>query len=128
MKKIVKAVKTEDRLFSDIVCLIEDARKKVSKAVNLVMVYTNFEIGRLIVEHEQQGSHRAQYGAETLQHLSARLTEHFGKGYSYVNLRNIRQFYLVYSKSAHNLLANSTEVHFSLSRTHYLQLMRIKDK
>ena len=61
------------------------------------MVYAYFEIGRHIVEHEQQGEARAEYGKALFKDLSAKLTARFGEGWSYPHLNNIRQFYLVYS-------------------------------
>lgn len=61
------------------------------------MVEAYWEIGRRIVEEEQNGKERAEYGKEILQNLSKELTEEFGKGYSYRTLREIRQFYLMFS-------------------------------
>jgi queuine/archaeosine tRNA-ribosyltransferase len=61
--------------------------------VNTLQVLTNFEIGRRIVEHEQQGKARAEYGKALLKELSARLTEEFGKGFSVTNLKLMRQFF-----------------------------------
>lgn len=88
--------KREDSLFERISALIEEARKRVVTTVNIAEVYTKYSIGQYIVEDEQQGEYRAQYGKQVLQNLSARLTERFGDGWSYSNLRQIRQFYLVY--------------------------------
>ncbi|MBO4345799.1 MAG: DUF1016 family protein, partial [Victivallales bacterium] len=69
---------------------------------NLAMVYCNYDIGRMIVEEEQQGKLRADYGKKILQSLSKRLTERFGKGFSYRNLKLFRQFYLAYCPSYGN--------------------------
>jgi len=57
-----------------------------------------WQIGRLIVEHEQQGNSRAAYGKQQLQTLSTQLTDEFGKGFDASNLRNMRRFYLCFSK------------------------------
>ena len=84
---------------------------------------------------EQQGEYRAQYGKQVLKNLSERLTERFGDGWSYPSMKNIRQFYLIYSKrldtvypidtpKAKHCLANS-EPRFTLSWSSYLVLMRI---
>lgn len=73
-------------------------RKNAKTAVNLSMVYAYYEIGRMIVEEEQRGKERAAYGAQLLKELSAYLTKNYGKGFSVANLKNIRQFYKVYSK------------------------------
>ena len=84
----VKALVTEVRK------LIATARSAAATTVNTLQVLTNFEIGRRIVEHEQKGEKRAEYGAELLKELSARLTEEFGKGFSVTNLKLMRQFFL----------------------------------
>ncbi|MDD5483751.1 MAG: DUF1016 N-terminal domain-containing protein, partial [Kiritimatiellae bacterium] len=68
--------------------------------MNAVQVLACFEIGRRIVEHEQKGTARAQYGKEALKELSAKLTTEFGTGFSERNLRNMRKFYLVYQSRA----------------------------
>ena len=73
------------------------ARKNAKTAVNLTMVYAYYEIGRIIVEEEQRGERRAAYGQQLLKGLSDYLTQNFGKGFSVGNLKNIRQFYKVYS-------------------------------
>ena len=86
-------------LFQDIKTLLHNARSQVIRAVNTTMVQTYFEIGRLIVEHEQQGKEKAVYGKESLKALSHNLIEEFGKGFSVDNLENMRKFYLTYGKS-----------------------------
>lgn len=89
--------------------------------VNTTMVRTYFEIGRIIVENEQNGKSRAEYGKETLKNLSERLTKDFGKGFSVENLDRMRFFYRTYSNSS-TVLTN-----FELSWSHYLFLMRIEN-
>ena len=114
--------------------VLAHARKNAKTAVNLSMVYAYFEIGRMIVEEEQHGANRAAYGTQLLKELSAYLTKNFGKGFSVGNLKNIRQFYKVYSEDQigetvfsqfGNLPAVSTGRKFYLSWSHYLKLMRI---
>lgn len=114
--------------------VLEAARKNAKTAVNLSMVYAYYEIGRMIVEEEQNGENRAAYGKKILKELSDYLTEHYGKGFSVGNLKNIRQFYKVYSNDQigetvfsqfENLPAVSTGRKFFLSWSHYLKLMRI---
>lgn len=83
-------------LITELRGLIHSARYAVATTVNTLQVLTNFEIGRRIVEHEQKGAERAEYGAELLKELSVRLTEEFGKGFSERNLRSFRAFYLNY--------------------------------
>ncbi len=77
--------------------LILAARQTVSRGVDLVQVNTCFEIGRHIVDQEQQGKGRAEYGGEVLIGLSEKLTAEFGKGFSRSNLEYMRWFYLAYS-------------------------------
>lgn len=85
--------------FDRIADLIESSRRKVASAVNLTMVYTYYEIGRMIVEEEQQGKERAEYGKSVLKILSAKLSERFGRVFSVDNLQNMSRFFQVYSVS-----------------------------
>lgn len=70
----------------------------MKKATDLAMIYSYFEVGRRIVEEEQTGADRAQYGQYILKELSEYLTKNFGKGFSVTNLKQMRQFYLVYAQ------------------------------
>jgi len=85
-------------LLLNISVLLDNARKKVVSTVNQTMVITYFEIGRMIVEDEQNGENRAEYGKAILKDLSLHLTERFGKGFSETNLRQMRNFYDLYSQ------------------------------
>ena len=143
-----------DVLFERISDLIEQARRRVMTSVNITEVYTKYSIGQYIVEDEQQGNARAEYGKQVLKELSARLTERFGDGWSYPTMKNIRQFYLIYSKrlnsvepieeeKAKQCLPNSNNeptsksatpsqksddnISFTLSWSHYLVLMRVEN-
>ena len=119
------------KFFSQIVDLLQSARNTVVRTINQTMVHTYFEIGRMIVEEEQNGKDRAEYGKKLLQELSKTLTREFGKGFSETNLKQMRQFYLAYSISQtvsdesekQNQQTGSNE--FKLSWSHYLKLMRI---
>ena len=97
-----KDISTNDKdindLFLKVVDLVTQARNRVATAVNIAEVYTKFHIGQYIVEYEQKGETRAEYGKAVLKELSKRLTDRLGDGWSYSNLRQIRQFYLVYGK------------------------------
>jgi len=73
--------------------LVQSARKTAATAINSLQVITSFEIGRMIVEHEQQGAQRAKYGQLVLKTLSDRLTAEFGRGFSRSNLQNMRLFF-----------------------------------
>ena len=138
--------------------LITEARKRTVAAVNTAMVYTYYEIGRMIVEDEQQGEQRAEYGKYVLKNVAEQLTRKFGKGFSLTNLELMRKFYKVYSQIPQTLSEELTDtlttegansetvsrkystpltipqksqtlsdqVHFTLSWSHYLKLMRIE--
>lgn len=127
-----KALNT--KFFTQIVDLLQSARSKVVRTVNQTMVLTYFEIGRMIVEEEQDGKERADYGKQILKELSKVLTNEFGKGFSVDNLENMRRFYLVYGKSetlsriSENAISASSSRNFDLSWSHYLKLIRIDDK
>lgn len=114
--------------------LLHSARQQVVRQLNLAMVHTYFEIGRMIVEKEQEGKDRAEYGKQLLIGLSKALTNEFGKGFSTTNIQQMRSFYLAY-QNQQTLSANSkTEIqqtasaNFKLSWSHYLKLMRIDDE
>jgi len=88
---------TTDDLFRRIVEIINDARGCVARVVNSAMVQAYWEIGRQIVEVEQQGDPRAGYGEQVLVQLSDRLTQRFGRGFSLPHLKRMRQFFKVYA-------------------------------
>ena len=111
-----------DALYLKIAELLQSSRQAVLRNVNQAMVYTYYEIGRVIVEDEQQGKERAEYGKQVLKELSKQLLSSFGKGFSVDNLQNMRQFYLVYSNY------ETTSRIFNLSWSHYIKLMRIKNE
>ncbi|MCC4264755.1 PDDEXK nuclease domain-containing protein [Oceanimonas baumannii] len=98
---------------------IEQARGRVQQAVNSAMVQGYWEVGRLIVEHEQQGQSRAEYGRQQLQSLSQQLTSRLGKGFDVRNLRHMRQFYLTFP------IRNALRT--ELSWTHYRTLLRLEN-
>ncbi|PKO91395.1 MAG: DUF1016 domain-containing protein [Betaproteobacteria bacterium HGW-Betaproteobacteria-10] len=83
-------------LLGEIKSLIENARNTAVRQVNALQVMVNFEIGRRIVEEEQQGANRAEYGRQLLQTLADGLTSEFGKGFSQRNLEYMRKFFLAY--------------------------------
>lgn len=118
----MKPTKSSLELAEKISDLLHIARQKVVRTVNSTMVLTYFEIGRMIVEEEQQGDDRAKYGIQLIKNISARLTSEFGSGFSQRNIEQMRQFYLVYSK------AQTVSAEFKLSWSHYLKLMRMQDE
>jgi hypothetical protein len=88
----------QNDFYNKISNLLNEARKSVVQAINKTMVYTYFEIGRMIVEEEQNGKERAEYGKQLISDLSERLSNEYGKGVSTTNLKQMRTFYLTYSK------------------------------
>ena len=86
-----------------VITLIENARRKVASVANVALVYTYYEIGRMIVEDEQGGNRRAGYGEKTLEDLSSKLTARFGRGWSKENLKLMRRFFVEYSNSVNTV-------------------------
>lgn len=141
VNEITKTSDNIEDLLDKVSGLIEQARTYVKTSVNTAEVYTKYYIGKYIVEYEQKGNVRAQYGKQILQELSKNLTARFGMGWSYPNLKNIKQFYLTYAKrlntdisvdgkKANQWLANSESFGyqcFKLSWSHYLILMRVEN-
>lgn len=122
------------KFFLQIVDLLQSARNTVVRTINQTMVHTYFEIGRMIVEEEQNGKDRAEYGKSILQELSKTLTREFGKGFSVTNIQQMRNFYLTYQKQqtlsvkSENAIQQTASVEFKLSWSHYLKLMRIDNE
>ena len=104
-------------LFSRIASLIETSRARVVTAVNVAEVYTKYEIGRYIIEDEQGGSIRAQYGKKVLKELSEKLTRRFGDGWSVDTLEKCRKFYHIYMISATPSRKLATDTSFNISET-----------
>jgi predicted nuclease of restriction endonuclease-like (RecB) superfamily len=117
-KLATKIAKQDAKFFSGIAELLTAARANAYRAVNFVMVETYWKIGQRIVEYEQNGRDRADYGEYLIVNLSKYLTDIFGKGFSEANLRNIRQFYLIFPEFATHRVAN-------LSWSHYTRIMRL---
>ena len=126
--------------------LVQRARRAASQNINTLQVATNFEIGRRIMEYEQKGKHRAEYGKQTLIELSRQLTEELGHGFSLRTLKYIRRFYLEYHETVPRIpqilsakspgkmpmespigqtLSAQFVSQFTLSWSHYVFLMNI---
>ena len=84
--------------YKKVLNLLKEARESVVRTVNNTMVYTYLEIGRMIIEEEQNGNERAEYGKQILKELSNRLSTEFGKGFSVTNLQQMKNFYNIYGK------------------------------
>jgi predicted nuclease of restriction endonuclease-like (RecB) superfamily len=136
-------------LVKEIRDLVQNARRAASRNINTLQVATNFEIGRRIVEHEQQGNRRAEYGKRILIELSNRLTEELGRGFSERNLESMRRFYLEYRENVPRIpqtvsaklpvkipmetpigqtLSDLFTHRFTLSWSHYVFLMNIDNR
>ena len=131
-----------DKLCQNSIELIKYARNITAKQVNNVQIMTYYSLGRWIVEVQQQGKHRAEYGKKIIINLSKKLTEEFGKGFSESTLEKARKFYLTYKdrisetlftefaiKKSETVFTIFEEEHpFVVTWSHYLQLMRIENE
>jgi len=135
----------ESDFYEQVSDLLASARRFAKRQLDRAIVSTYYEVGRMIVEREQKGQKRAQYGAKLIKGLSVYLTERYGKGFSIVNLKGIRKFYLVYASSIGQTLSALSEKNvsqtgifdenaqkeqtlsakFNLGWSHYQILMRI---
>ena len=136
-------------LVKEIRDLVQSARRTAAQNVNTLQVVTNFEIGRRIVEFEQQGSRRAEYGKRIVIELSRQLNTEFGRGFSETNLEYMRRFYLEYHETVPQIpqtvsgklpAKTPTETpirqtqsaqftpRFTLSWSHYIVLMNIDNR
>ena len=107
-------------LYQNICEVLKKARATAYKAINFAMVQAYWSVGQLIVEDEQQGKKRAEYGKAVLEEVSKRLTEEFGKGFDVSNLRYMRLFYLNFR--------NCDTLRHELTWSHYRMLLRVKDE
>ena len=112
-------VEIEDSIYKEIKSILEQARNKVYKVANSTMVQAYWNIGRVIVE-KQGGNNKAEYGAALIKNLSKKMTKEFGKGFTVANLKNMRQFYLIFQKSY--------ALRSELTWTHYRLLMRVENE
>jgi len=127
-----------DHTFLKIAELLEKARKTTAQAINAFMTSTYWEIGRCIVEFEQNGADRAKYGEHIIERLSSDLKGRFGRGFSVVNLSQMRKFYLQWQspqifqtlseKSSESILNKTlNQPQFPLPWSHYVRLMSVKN-
>jgi len=114
-------ISSDNQIFQQIKKLLHSAKSKIATSINTQMVKVYFEIGRIIVEYEQQGKEKAEYGKATLKILSKKLTKEFGRGFSERNLEYMRKFYLCYS------ISQTASAEFKLSWSHYVLLIHLDD-
>lgn len=110
----------DTKLVNDIKNILHSSRANLQQSINTAMVQTYWNIGKIIVEHEQNGDKKAQYGKKQLEQISNNLTAEFGKGFDVTNLRRMRQFYTTFP------IWDS--VSLELSWTHYRRLVRIENQ
>lgn len=125
-------------LYDEIRTILQDARQSAYRSVNFAMVIAYWKIGEKIVEEEQKGKSKAEYGTALLKELSEKLTNDFGKGYSQTNLKYFRQFYLTFGsfENSHapgdqfNEVPNqkSHALRGELTWTHYRLLIRVENE
>ena len=155
MKQPGKKYNDEDNmLVNDLRSIVSKARSKAFAAVNYSLVERNWRIGQRIVEQEQNGASRAEYGKHVIEVASAALTEEFGKGFSYTNIANYKRFYLTFNnlqilqtvseefkKQKHQTLSDESSLLPQKDQTqsiqselrllpwsHYERLIRVEDK
>ena len=150
-KSPISELGDDTEFYKKVANLLAEARGYAKRQLDSTIVTAYYEIGRMIVEREQQGQKRARYGSKLIKGLSEYLTEQYGKGFSIVNLQSIRKFYQVYSPSIQQSLTAKSErqekskslisvfdanaqkgqslsAQFNLAWTHYQILMRIDDE
>jgi predicted nuclease of restriction endonuclease-like (RecB) superfamily len=92
------AIPGYENVLAGVVHILEAARRTSARAVNTVMTATYWEVGRRIVEYEQGGKDRSEYGTQLIERLARDLSEKFGRGFGYVNLTQMRRFYLTWPR------------------------------
>ena len=131
-----------DELYKNSIDLINYARTLVSNQVNIIQLMTYYSLGKWIVEVQQGGKERAEYGKQVIKNLSQKLTAEFEKGFSESTLEKARKFYLLYKDRISETLFTEFALKksqtvftifkeddpFKVSWSHYLQLMRIDDE
>ena len=115
-----KLEKQNSDFYQNIKTILQTARDTAYTQVNFIMVEAYWNIGKKIVEQEQNGKQRASYGQYLIKELSTKLTSDFGKGFSQQNLRNMRQFY--------NYFPIRSTLCSELSWSHYKLIIRLKDE
>lgn len=117
MKEVLQ---TQNSFYNDIKSILQTARDNAYKSVNFIMVEAYWNIGKKIVEVEQNGETKAKYGSNLISELSKELTVDFGSGFTPQNLRNMRQFY--------NCFPIWQTVSAKLSWSHYRLIMRLENE
>jgi len=114
-----------EAVLADVVTLLEEARRRAARSVNAVMTAAYWETGRRIVEEEQGGQARAEYGQQLIRRLSADLTIRFGRGFGRANLFQMRAFYLAYPQKVQTV-SGQFQTAFPLPWSHYVKLLAVR--
>ncbi len=125
----------EANFIQEVKQILAQARQKAYSAVNTAMLEAYWDVGKRIVEQEQSGEQRANYGEEVLKSLSKELTQEFGKGFSLTNLKNIRKFYMVFSQGEKGQTLSDQFISpigqtgsAQLTWSHFERLMRVENE
>lgn len=113
----------EQQLYEDVRLILQRAREETYNNANKIMTYAYWNVGRRIVEQEQYGKTKTKYGSYLIKNLSEQLSDEFGTGFSVANLRNCRQFYLVFPKDSYGFSMAG-----KISWSHLRSIMRISDE
>lgn len=132
--ELIGSVSSYTTTLSELVELMETARRAAARSVNAIMTATYWEIGRRIVELEQRGEARAEYGKQIIDRLAKDLSDRFGRGFQKSNLFQMRAFYLTYPEKGQALMIQSTSPEifqtvsgkFPLPWSHYVKLLSVK--
>lgn len=114
-------IQKEDKLYQNAISIIDNGRKKIAEAIYNESTKSYYMLGKLIVEDEQQGNIKAEYGKKVIETLSKKLTLKYGKGFSKSTLWDCKKFY-------QKLQSVTGELNFKLSFTHYTYLIRLDEK
>lgn len=130
MNEALSHNKEDNALFTQIKNVLDEARRQVARSVNTTIVKAYWQVGKYIVEYEQQGKGRAEYGKGVIKKLSVRLTKEYGGGFSMPNIKLMRQFYLYYPKgySVSSQFPIGHAVRDQLSWTHWRALLRVQNE
>lgn len=123
-QKSSETVELRSEFYQSVSEVVRTARGQVYRAINAAMVDAYWHVGRMIVEEEQQGKERAEYGARLIANLSVRLTREFGKGFDETNLWNFKQFFMTFPPESGGK-QKPDALRRELTWTHYRYLMRV---
>ena len=113
----------EQKFYEDVRFILQRAREETYNSANGIMTYAYWNVGRRIVEQEQYGEKKARYGSYLINNLSKRLSDEFGTGFSVANLRNCRQFYLIFPEKSYGF-----SIAGKIPWSHLRSIMRISDE